>query len=157
MTGSRHRAPGADILPKGTSASPAYVWPPSVAQVQRLTDGPTAIITSPGRWSLTRARWGALACRYQLHTHPLADHVTPANQFLPLSICLSQQVLQPGQLLLQEFTLLLCMGWSSWQLPQPCGEHSIKIRPGPSSNTLLLGPVPTGEGFHEELYFLACY
>lgn len=136
MTRSHHRAPGADITGHRLHL---LMTSPSIAQVPRLTDGPTTIITSPGRWSLTRARLGALAGRYQLHTHPLADRVTPANQFLPLSICLSQQVLQPGQLLLKEFALLLCMGCSSWQLLKPCGEHSIKIRPGSPSNILLLG------------------
>lgn len=107
------------------------------------------MITSLDGWSLRRARLCTLTRGYQLHTHPLADHVTPASQLLPLSICLGQQVLQPRQLFLQELTLLPCMGHSSWQLRQSC-EYSIQMRPGPYPNnwnspqgTLLLPLLPS--------------
>lgn len=45
-----------------------------------------------------------------MNTYPLADRMVPAGQLIPLSSHLCQQVLQPGQLLLQELTLLLHLG-----------------------------------------------
>ena len=59
-----------------------------------------------------------------LSTHPLADCVVPASQLVPLGARLGQQVLQPGQLILQECVLLQPGAWGGWGLPQPCRRSS---------------------------------
>ena len=67
-----------------------------------------------------------------LSTHPLVDRVVPAGQLVPLGARLGQQVLQPGQLILQERVFLRPGARGSQGLPQPC-RCSSRVSPWPSS------------------------
>lgn len=77
-----------------------------------------------------------------LSTHPLVDRVVPAGQLVPLGARLGQQVLQPGQLILQERVFLRPRARGSRGLPQPCSAAAGSAcgRASPQSGSLSTWP-----------------